>query len=658
MGEMPLSPNMMMPQMMAPIMPDDNPEPVGPVSRPVTPPLFEKLVKHCKELFDQFEGSAYRGKKIEEIEASYRTYNQDKDPNLEDWPFDGAENIVLPLVTITVDNVEPRLVAGMIGKTPIVRLEMTGMEEKDPSTEILEDWFNKELLNTVKIKPSTIRMIHTMLLEGTVYPIPKYTLKEKKKKRFKMDQQTGMPMMGQDMAPVKEEYTASTSEGGELEFAAFSDVYCPDDIGTIEEWEECDKIRIVRPTYVELQRVADRPGYINIGPWLVSEKVRQEEVEKSPGQKVAGVEITGKEVIECMECHISYPIYQDEEKEEDEQTNFEEERVVVTIDRKSDTIIRFIKQTDLCMENNSLIKRVRLFPEMGKSYGTTIYEKLKAVQQGGSDLLSMIINIAYLVMMPWFFYDAKSGLRGEIKLNMGTGVKVDDVNGVKFPEFRMNPREYLDFLNIFMSLWEKIGNISDTQIGRVNESKTTATEVMTVVQEGNIKHNYQAEIIKDEFVKILEALYDLYYEKMPPDKKFIYGGKQVQIPFGAMKRGYRFVLESSTEIANKLIDRREKEDLMTVLGNDPLMNPLKPREELLKSYGITEIDQWINPQIAQGVMMMLQNPEIVQVMGQYTQEKAQVQGALGRGGKGGPPTGGPGAVQGTGANGRMEGVPA
>jgi len=618
---------------------------VGPVDTPQTPPMFEKLVKHCTDLFADLEGSEYRQKKIDEIEASYRTYDQEPDPALEDWPFPNAVNIVLPMCTITVDNIEPRLVAGMIGKQPTVRFEMVGMEKQDETTLLLEDWFNKELTNTVKIKPATINLIHTMLLEGTVYPIPKYSLRERKKKRFVIGQD-GMPMIDKNtMAPVKEDYSETISEGGEIEFAAFNDVYIPDDVGTIEEWEECDKIRIVRPTYAELQRLSGRAGYINIGPWLVNEKIDQKEYEKSPGQRVDGVEVTGKEVIEALECHISYPINQWEEKQENEQVNFEEERIVVTIARKTKTIIRFIKQSDLCMENESLIKRCRLFPEMGKSYGTTVYGKLKAVQNGASDLLNMILNIAYLVMIPWFFYDNKSGLRGELKLEAGKGIPVDDVNGIKFPEFRTNPQQYLEFLNIFMGLWEKLGSISDTQIGRVNESKTTATEVMSVIQEGNIKHNYQAEIIKDEYVSILKTLYDLYYEKMNPKKKFTYGGKPVQIPFGAMKRNYRFVLNGSTDSANKLIDRREKEELMKFLGGDPLMNPVKPREELLKAYGITETEEWINPQIGMVAKLMTQNPEIAKVVGEYMQTKVKMAQIVNPQGK----TGGENVVQGTGA---------
>jgi hypothetical protein len=158
---------------------------------------------------------------------------------------------------------------------------------------------------------------------------------------------------------------------------------------------------------------------------------------------------------------------------------------------------------------------------------------------------------------------------------------------------------------------------------------------MSVIQEGNIKHNYQAEVLKEEFLGIIELLYDLYYEKMNPEKPFFYSGEQVKIPYEAMKRGYKFVLSGSTEAANKYIDRREKEDLLNMLGQDPYINPIKPREEILKSYGVTDLSEWINPQVKMLMDTATQNPEIMQVVQEYMQQKMMVQEAVG-GGQGGP----------------------
>ena len=608
-------------------------------SRPDHPPLFDRLIKRCFDLYEEIGRSEYRAKQIEENQTARRIYDQIAEDT--DFPFENAENIELPLVTITVDNMEPRMVAGLIGKEPIVRFEMEGLDQKDQATEIIESRYNSELKNKANIKQATISMVHNILLDGTTYVVPQYEIVEKKKQRFVMDPMTGMPSVDQATGRrAREEVREAVYEGGKFEILPFEDVYVPDNIGTVEEWESCDKIRVVRPTYAELQRNVGKLGWMNIGPYLLGEKAAQ--VMESAGQVVAGVEVTGKEVIECIECHVSYPIYWQEELQEGEQVNFEEERLVVTIAVQSRSIIRMLKQTDLSMENNALIKRLRFYPEDGKSYGKGIYTKLKAIQAGASDVFNMITNIGYLTMMPWFFYDAKSGLRGQIELVPGKGIKVDDVQGIRFQEFRINPAQYIQFLNLFVSFWERVGSIGDWQLGRTNEQggRKTATEVMSVIQEGNIKHNYQSETLKEEYLGILELLYDLYYERMSPDRKFIYNGKPVQIPYEEMRRGYRFVLASSTESANKYIDRREKEDLMQMLGGDPYINPLKPREEVLKAYGVTDTAEWIDPNIKMLVDVVRENPDVMQVVQGYMQQKQAVLAAAGGGGAG-PPARGP-----------------
>ena len=603
---------------------------VGPDTRPETKPWQDKLVRHCLSLYEDFGKSQYRTNKIDEIKESHRTYDQKAVED--DWPFPNASNIVLPLTAITVDNTEPRLVAGLIGKEPIVQLEMVGTKNtKDEATEVIEEWFNKELMNVVKIKPVAISMVHTLLLEGTLYPVPKYEVVEKKKRVFVLDGKTGKPIADPETGLRQtEELNELVREGGGIDLIPFTDIYVADDVGTIEEWEAADKIRKIRPTYAELQRTANAGmniGWMNIGPWLVTEKTKT--VDPAPGQEVSGVEVTGKEVIEAIECHVTYPIYQDQEKEENEQTNFEEERIICTIALQSQTLIRMCKQTDLLMENDSIIKRMRLYPEAGKSYGTAVYGKLKGIQEGGSELFNLITNITFLTMMPWYFYDAKSGLRGETEIEPGKGIKVDDVAGIKMVEFAINPQQYLQFFSTIMMFWEKIGNISDTQIGRTREKDTTATEIMTVVQEGNIKHNYSVETFKEEFMMVLRTLYDMYYERMNPEKKILHKGVEIPMPWPMMRRDYRFLLTGSTESANKLIRRKEREDLMQMLGQDPYIIPTKPREELLEAYGENQPEEWINPQVKQVVDAVMQNPELAQVIGQYMAEKAAVQDAIG-----------------------------
>ncbi len=364
-----------------------------------------------------------------------------------------------------------------------------------------------------------------------------------------------------------------------------------------------------------------------IGKWLFHEKgdAKIADDNKAPGQKVAGVEVHGKEVIESLEFYITYPIYKNEEEQWEEQSDFREERILVTIAKDTKTIYRIAYLKDLNFKNESIIKRVRLFPEEGRSFGTPMYGKLKGTQNGASDLFNALLNIAYVVMIPGGFYEESSGLRGKIEREPGQWIKVDNVKGVLPFAYNINPANYLNFMEMFIQFWERSGSIANPQMGRPDDKQKTATEIMMVVQEGNAKFDYQSKTTRDEFLAILKTLYDLYYQYLPyKPVQFIYNGKPVNVPRQWMKRGYKFSLTGSTAAANKMIERKEAEELNMLSAQNPLMNPMSTLEELLKAYGKTDMQRYINPQIRQLIEVVTQNPEVMQVIGKYMQTKMQV----------------------------------
>jgi hypothetical protein len=596
-------------------------------SRPEVKEVFEKIVKRCDDLHALYSKSAYREDKVAESGSARETYSQ-KPVKRDVGGWEGSSNVCLPLTTITVDNLEPRIVAGLIGKEPYIQFEVTGMEKKDEMLTLLEDWFNKELKDRVKLENKSTALSHDLLLDGTVFPIATYTYDEKTVRDFVYDQQ-GQMAIGQDGTPQTQDVKKPAGEGGKIDFAPFDSILMPDNIGTQEEWEEADIIRMIYPTYTELIDNADKTGYINIGAWLLQERDQAQillESQITESQKVDDIEVTGKEVIECMECHIKYPIYQDEKLEESEQTNWTDEKIIITIAKKSGVPIRFMLQRAINFENKKIIKRIRLYPEAGKSYGTSIYGKLKAIQIGATSLFNDIIDTLSITMIPWFFYTDKTGLKGQAELYPGKGVKVASTEGFLFPKFSINADQYLNFLNLLMSLWERVGSIGDLQVGRPSDlagKNKTATEIMAVIEEGNIKHNYQAKVTREEYIELLRTIYDLYYQNMPADKTFRYNGQDVPIPRQQMKRDLQFVLSGSTELANKLIGRKEKESILQMFGADPYIDPIKVREDVLNSYNYMDAKEYINPQFVQLANVLKANPEIMQVIGKYLQTKQQ-----------------------------------
>ena len=589
---------------------------------------WQHLVDYCMEFYDTIKDSEYRSAKIKEIKEARKIYEQKADKT--DFPWPDASNVVLPLTTITVDNMEPRLVAGLIGKSPIVQFEMEGLTEKDEATEIIEDWFNSELKNVVKIEDIARDIIHTLLNDGTYYALGEYDNDEIVRRDFVFDDK-GNIAIGEDLKPKIQDKTETVFDGGKIEAVEFTDMYVPDNA---ECWEKTDFARMIRPTYAELQRLKDKIGYMNIDEYLLKDKVPEiTDDNQSPTQSTDNVSTTGKEVIEVLQFHISY-VYQEEDQKEEDIEDFTEERLVVEIAKDCGVLIRLVLLRDLNYKNEHLIKRVRLFPERGKAYGTGIYGKMKSIQNGASDTFNRLMNVLDIVMIPWFFYDERSNLTGKPELYPGAGVKVDSVEGIKFPNFSVNPSQYLEFINsMWIPLWERLGSLGDLQVGRKSQSgDQTATEVLAVIQEGNIKHNYQSSVFKEEFLTLLRTIYDLYYQYMPFDKKFIYRGQEINIPRQFMRRPYKFRLTGSTEMANKIIERQQSEDFYKLASNDPLIDKMKKSEQLIKTYWPNEdVQEWIDKGFNQMYQIMSENPEIMQVVQKYMQDKMAIQEKLGAG---------------------------
>ena len=385
---------------------------------------WQPLVDYCFDLFEKIEKSEYRTRKIEAIKESYRIYEQIEQAGT--FPWKDASNVVLPMHTITVDNLEPRLWAGITGKKPIVQLEMDGMTEQDEYTKIIEDWFNQELTQTVKIENEAGTIVHKALLEGTLYPIASYDEDEVTTRDFVYDATTGNIVIDEDGSAQTQDNVEAIFKGGKIEYAEFNDIYIADDA---DDWEKADVIRAVRYTYGDLQRQKDKPGWMNIGPELLGEVNEGYELEeRSPSQEVSDVNVTGTETIECLECVVRYTF-----KTDDDKGSWENERYVALITKDTKTLIRLRLLRDLNFRNEHLIKRIRLYKEHGRAYGSSIYEKIKSIQNGASDIFNMVVNVATVTMIPWFLYTDKAGIDGDAVITPGKGIKVDDPSQVTFP---------------------------------------------------------------------------------------------------------------------------------------------------------------------------------------------------------------------------------
>lgn len=573
----------------------------------------ENLVRYCIDLHKEIGKSTYRKAMIALIQEAREVYEQKAEETTFPWPK--ASNEVLPFETITVDNLEPRLVAGLIGRDPIVAFKEVG-GQLDETDEVLQKWWNDELRDMIKIDIIARNVVHTLLLEGTRFSIPKYDTNDDD---IRMDFQYGEDgtiQIDDKGNPVMIETSEQGFEGGTDEQIPFSNMFIADDVDTQEKWEDADKIREIDYSYTELMDKQGSSGFIsnNIGTWLLPTKVqkRLEEQDKTPSQIVAGVDITGKENIKCIECHISYPTQNLDEDDLEKLDLYEQQKCIVTVAIESNLCINKVLLRDVNMNNQSVINRIRLFAEEGRSYGTPIHGKMKSIQKGASNIFNRMMNVADIVLLPWYFHEAGAGIPDDKqKIMPGEGVEVEDISKIMFPKWNIDVARYIDLFNIFISLWERLSAMSEPRTGKPSEQQKTATEIMSVIEEGNVRFNYQSETFKEEFLSIIRTLYDLYYQWMPYEKIIMYGGKQIPLPRRDMRRPYKFRLTGSTEKANRLIERKENEDIFTLTNQDPIINQVKIREDLLKGFGRDNVEDYIAPEVNKLIQAFIAAPQEV-----------------------------------------------
>lgn len=638
---------------------------------------FQHLVKYCCDKYYEFKESTYRKRKLEEARKSRMIYAQEAEATAEPW--EGAANVVLPLTVITVDNMEPRLVAGLVSQSPTVRLEIDGQAQLTPEEESLQDWWDNELHDIVKIDDIASSVCHDVQLDGTVFVMPRYDVTEKTIRLMQMvDQQAvqqgamqlqklsqippdQLPpeiqaqaqqivqqlqtqsrnvngiLVDESGRPAWKDQTVREFEGGRVEFLKISDVFMADDVDD-EDYEDALIIRKVSPTYAELMREsADQSakGWVtaNITAGLLGEQTEEPKLEaeaQSPAQDIASVEVSGKQVITCIECYVSY-IYREPGQNESDATEFEEERLVALITEQTKKLLRVRLLRDLNPMNNHVIRRLTLIHERGESLGCTVASKMKSIQEGASKAFNLAINTGESSLIPWGFYDRKSGLqklqgeKGQLQIKLGQMLPVDDVNGIKWPQMNGNYAGFIQIMELWMRFWERIFNIGDLQIGRPKGD--TATETLAVIQEGNVSHNYRSKRSKTGFLGLIQTLWDLYFAWMPLDKTIKVDGKDQPLPRQLMARGFKLRLTSSSEMANKLIQRRETEDLANMTGvtkMPQLWNQIKVAEELVKAYGKDAPEEYVNPQLGQLTMLAMQMPQVIPAMMAAAQQAIQM----------------------------------
>lgn len=614
--------------------------------------ILKELADYVTNRFDEYKKSSKREEVLKRIEESRKAYDQDVKPT--SFPWKDASNILIPLTTISTDQLEPRLAASIIGRAEIIVTEDFGKLDEETS-ESIANLDNAVLENDVNIRPIVKRHVHKILLDGQVYPLIYWSFRESWNKEYATDptnmQQmqegaynqsvqagTSSDMMSQYGLPTNTQMTPRNGmmtydfkqvvqNGCRIEDVDITDLYLPD---RIDDWEDAPKIRKCWMEWGEYKaKIKDgKMGWIpKTGEELIDLEGRLYDKRPDPDDRLSipdpNVRSEGdteaakiKRELLLLEGHFTYDVNEDGI----------EERLIVRIEHGSKKVLYVCDNSELDPLNRCQIQLVRLLEESGTGYGYPVHRKLKMIENGASQLFNMLVNSAMIQMLPWYFFEESAGFKTqEIDLYPGAGIPVGNVDKIKIPQIQPTAAAFKDFLQIFLGLWERVISISDYNMGRESSSteRTTATSTLALLQEAAVVHEYLGGGLQEQYTKIFSIIHDLYYMNLTPESEMEIIGKNLP---RVLSRNYKFKLAASTKSSNRHVERMEIQEALAVAKEGVTMgviNPIEPIRSYLKTFrkSDVDVDKWLtgpivqisariqqDPVFAQAVMTMLQTP--------------------------------------------------
>ncbi len=591
------------------LQPDQDQFEVDEAKRELTERL-NKLSLYIRSLYTAFDSSSTRKKILSLVKDSRRAYYQETETTNFPWP--NASNMIAPLTTMGIDEVEPRLVAAVIGKEPYIKAKPhVGASTKEEAEQITK-FDNFILEHKVKVKSLVPALIHEKLIDGTIYPLLSWDTETRRVRRMVQDPNADNGWSRQ----IKEIATV----GPRIELVPIEFVWHADDLND-ENWESANVIRYVgNLTIGDIKKRAEKEvGWLlpdDIAKYAASEltiKTTQQETE-GVGDYSYTYE-TNQKPIEFLEAYVKYDLFD----------NQQDENLIVLVELNTFDIFRVREQLDVIDENIKPLRRMRFLKRRGISWGYPLYTLIAGIQLGVDAMWNRCINSADITMTPWGFIKRNIlGLRkNKVVVYPGMFEEVDGnpQDGIYIPNLTVfQPTQFIPLILQYISFFERTLNVTDFMQGRESQiagkKGSTATGTLAILQEGKIKFEYRGGLTHLEFLDLFKNIHDLCVSNMPIEEHIKITGEPM-LQYSSTEE-YIFELVGSDLTSNRFVDRQETESfVMTMQPFMEMLDPMTLIGDILLSYE-KEAQDYINPELNQLVqqwMMQKRNEKDMVAMG-------------------------------------------
>jgi len=517
--------------------------------------------------------------------------------NLEDWhkaylgtventsfPWENSSNIDLGVVEMVVDNIKSRYKLSTIGAAPMFNAIPTteiGEDKKDEVT----DGMNMVLAEDIRMDDVIDTIAQQTVEYGTCIGKLFWQRDILETKEYGKINDVVFP---QDKSEIKEK--------AEIEIINLEDVFvpenCPENIDkspwvfhrvwySVYDLEKKVKLGFFSKAQVE-----------EIKAGLITQK---EATAKTAEEKAKLYNELPEEKVEILECYMR----------NDADNDGLEEECIFWICPTTNTYLKGFYLKDIYFSGKRPFYIWR-YKKTGSFYGRGVVEMVSPYRTLMNDLFNYSVNCMMLQVLPWGFYRIGSSFKPEeVKLSPGVMIPIDDINDVKMAQFPSNAHVMDNVVMMIMSFVERQTGISAPQMGKDFSSQKTATEVRTVISEGNVKHEDRIQVFQSEVARLLKGVYNIYRQNQGKGRQGrINDGEDYKFVklFSAFDQlaDYDFIILGTLTTGNKVIEREDTMALYSITAQNPIfaewpLGQFEMLKEVFNTFGKRNIKRFLPP---------------------------------------------------------------
>ena len=603
-------------------------------------PKLEGLASYVKDIYTEYQASTYRKDRLKQIDEGRKRYRVDLPPKV--FPWEGASNFCAMLEATAVDDLEPRIVAQLVANdADFIQAQPVG-EEDAKKAEYVQEIMQWMLRSNMEISRHIKPFAHDLLIDGTRDLIPVWH-EETKIARSRQIQLVFSTPDGSQQEPVPPEIlqnpqmmeailqatglkldqvdTFDEAESQEftirLESPGLHDVFTPD---TWDNWADAPYLYYTYPSLYDLQKRTEKNGgpYKNITENLVVDPGRVSDENRDDDAERKGVRHSEHtKQVKVLNGFIK----------------FEDKWYVgAWVPDAAWVEIRRQPLIEVYWADKKPVHRFRLFPESNESMGMGIPKKIQRIAFGVDDMFNQAVDANTITNLPYGIYErsASGGKKPTLRgVKPGDLVEMPKGSNIQFPKFSSNPAAAFEFINLMLAFFQRALSLLDhTQTGQADKGGETYSGLSLIVNEGNIKHSYKGESLRDDFAALLTDIHSILAQNMPLEaKRSIFENSewgQEKLDVMRIQGQYDIKLTISDAQANKMLKRKEAVERMKLMAGNPIIDLKKTTLDLLGAYELQDADQYIKPEVTMLLQALEQAPqEVMQAVQQALEKKQQ-----------------------------------